>query len=128
MVRTLIKIVLTIAGNAIGLARCARAARRHVPRRRGFILAVLIFTVAELILEPLDREDRARSMPRRCGWSPSLVTTFLALLVTDLVSDGLEIEGALTWVLATVIVWLSTLLAGVILVGLFLKDVADDRR
>ena len=58
----------------------------------------------------------------------SLVTTFLALLVTDLLSDGLDIEGALTWVLATVIVWLGTLLAGVILVRLFVKDARDDRR
>jgi hypothetical protein len=40
----------------------------------------------------------------------ALVTTFAALLVTDLLSDGFEIEGALDWVLATVIVWLATML------------------
>ena len=52
MVRTLIKIVLTIAGNAIGLSS-RRAARRHGPQRRGFLIALLIFTVAELLIEPI---------------------------------------------------------------------------
>ncbi len=57
----------------------------------------------------------------------SLVTTFLALVVTDLVSDGLDIEGASTWLLATVIVWAGTLLAGVILLRLFVKERRDNR-
>jgi hypothetical protein len=49
------------------------------------------------------------------------------LLITDVVSDGLSIEGVGTWLLATVIVWLGTLLAGVILVRLFLEERRDER-
>ena len=37
------------------------------------------------------------------------------------VSDGLPISGALTWVLATVIVWVATLVAGMVLRALFVK-------
>ncbi len=55
----------------------------------------------------------------------SLVTTFLALLITALVSDGLKISGIVTWILATIIVWLATMIAGVILPKLFLRDAAD---
>ena len=55
------------------------------------------------------------------------MTTFLALLITDLLSDGLSIEGASTWLLATVIVWLGTLLAGVILLRLFVDERRDER-
>ena len=127
MVRTLIKVALTIAGNAIGLLVAAALLDDVTLDGAAFILAVVIFTIAELILEPLI-EKTVLEHAERLRMLSSLVTTFLALLVTDLLSDGLDIEGALTWVLATVIVWLGTLLAGVILVRLFVKDVRDDRR
>src|SRR6188508_584539 len=126
MVRTLIKVALTIAGNAIGLLVAAALLDDVTLDGAAFILAVVIFTVAELILEPLI-EKTVLEHAERLRMLSSLVTTFLALLVTDLLSDGLDIEGALTWVLATVIVWLGTLLAGVILVRLFVKDARDDR-
>ena len=127
MVRTLIKVALTIAGNAIGLLVAAALLDDVTLDGAAFILAVVIFTIAELILEPLI-EKTVLEHAERLRMLSSLVTTFLALLVTDLLSDGLDIEGALTWVLATVIVWLGTLLAGVILVRLFVKDVREDRR
>jgi hypothetical protein len=57
----------------------------------------------------------------------SLITTFLALLITELVSDGLNITGSVTWVLATLIVWASTALATLILVRMFVKNVRDNR-
>ncbi len=44
-----------------------------------------------------------------------LIATFISLLITDLVSDGLSIEGASTWLWATLIVWLGTMLAAFIL-------------
>ncbi len=34
---------------------------------------------------------------------------FVTLLVTDLVSDGLDVEGIGTWIVASVIVWLGGL-------------------
>jgi len=127
MVRTLIKVGLTIAGNAIGLLVAAVLLDDVNLDGAAFILAVVIFTVAELILEPLI-EKMVTEHAERLRIFTSLVTTFLALLVTDLISDGLDIEGATTWLLATVIVWAGTLLAGVILLRLFLKDRRDDRR
>jgi uncharacterized membrane protein YvlD (DUF360 family) len=126
MVRTLIKVGLTIAGNAIGLLVAAVLLDDFHLSGAAFILAVIIFTVAELILEPFI-EKMVTEHAERLRILSSLVTTFLALLVTDLLSDGLDIEGAGTWVLATVIVWLGTLLAGVILLRLFLDDRRDER-
>ena len=127
MVRTLIKVGLTIAGNAIGLIVAAVLLDDVHLDGAAFILAVVIFTVAELILEPLI-EKMVTEHAERLRIFTSLVTTFLALLVTDLISDGLDIEGATTWLLATVIVWAGALLAGVILVRLFVKERRDNRR
>jgi putative membrane protein len=47
-------------------------------------------------------------------WIAGLATTFLALLLTDIFSDGLSISGAWTWVGGTVVVWLGTLVYDVI--------------
>ena len=58
----------------------------------------------------------------------ALVATFVGLVVTTLVSDGLSISGALTWVLATVIVWAAALVAGLILPALFVKKAATNAR
>lgn len=44
-----------------------------------------------------------------------LIGAFIALLVTDLVSDNLTIEGFSTWVVATLIVWLGMVLANLLL-------------
>ena len=126
MVRTLIKIALTIAGNAIGLLVASVLLDDVDLNASGFLIALLIFTVAELLIEPIV-EKVFTTHAEKLRMLTSLVTTFLALLVTDVVSDGLSIEGAWTWVLATVIVWIGTLLAGVILVRMFLADRRDER-
>ena len=126
MIRTLIKVGLTIAGNAIGLLVAAALLDDVKLSGAAFILAVIIFTVAELILEPFI-EKMVTEHAERLRIFTSLVTTFLALVVTDLLSDGLSIEGASTWLLATVIVWLGTLLAGVILLRLFVDERRDER-
>src|SRR6187455_1809969 len=102
MVRTLIKIGLTIAGNAIGLLVVWLLLDDVHLEFSGFILALLIFTVAELILEPII-DKLITKHAEKLRFITALVTTFLALLITDVISDGLDIEGAGTWILATVI-------------------------
>ena len=66
------------------------------------------------------------SRSRRVG--VALIATFIALVVTDLLSDGFTINGVGTWIAATVIVWVSALLAAFILPFLGLKKYLDERR
>ena len=53
-------------------------------------------------------------------------------MITDLVSDGLTIRGATTWILATLIVWLATMLASILLPVILVKagveSLRDDKR
>ncbi len=123
MRRGLIRVVLALAGNALGLwiASLLLSDDMHV-KGTAFVLAVLLFTAATVVLEPFVRKMATDHLSAFESLS-TLVTTFLALLVAELVSDGLEISGVVTWVLATVIVWLLTLLFQVVLSRLFVKDV-----
>jgi hypothetical protein len=71
--------------------------------------------------------QRNRSTSAAVG-GVALISTFAALVVTDLLSDGLDISGVGTWIAATVIVWLAALLAVFILPFLGLKTYLDERR
>lgn len=92
---------------------------------QSFIVAVAIFTVVEVIAQPLITSIAVRSAPALRG-SVALVTTFVGLVVTDFIADGLRIQGASTWVLATIIVWLGALVAALILPILLVKRALDD--
>jgi hypothetical protein len=70
---------------------------------------------------------RGRSNSAAVG-GVALISTFAALVITDLFSDGLDISGVETWIGATVVVWLASLLAVFILPFLGLKKYLDDRR
>jgi putative membrane protein len=127
MVRSLIKVALAIAGNALGLLIADVLLDRMSLSASGFIVAVLVFTVIEVIAQPLVTK-LARSRAEALEGGSALVSTLVALVLTALITDGLDISGIGTWLLATIIVWIVTLLAGVILPIFFLKDADSDKR
>lgn len=127
MVRFLLSIVFHLLANALGLIVAAAVLDDMTIDGAAFILALLIFTVVEVIAQPLLRRIAVRHVEPLLG-GVALVTTYLGLLVTDIVSDGLTIEGVSTWLLATVIVWVCAMLAGILLPAIFLKKAVDDNR
>ena len=44
-----------------------------------------------------------------------LTLILVVLVLTSLFTGGLEISGIMTWVLAPLVIWLTTILAGVVL-------------
>lgn len=123
MIRTLIRIGLSLAGNAIGLLVAAIILDDMSLSGAAFLIAVVIFTALTAVLQPLVSKVAEKNAPALQSGS-ALITTFLALVLTALISDGLDIDGAVTWILATVLVWLLTVIAGVVLAKLVLKDTA----
>ncbi len=92
-----------------------------------FPLVALIYTVIAMIAQPgIEKllEDR--------GWWAStavgLLAAFVALLVTDLITDDLEISGIGTWIMATVIVWIAGVLANLLLGRWLYRRIAGDER
>jgi putative membrane protein len=108
------RVGLSLVGNAIGLLVAALVLDEMSIDGAAFVIAVLLFTVLTAVIEPLVNKVTERSAPAFRGGS-ALLTTLLALIVTTLVSDGLAISGLSTWIIATVLVWLLTVVAGVLL-------------
>jgi len=128
MIRLLLRTVLALLGNALGLWVASLVLGDDMSiSGTAFVVAVVIFTVLTAVLQPLVTKIAVQNAPALQG-SSALVTTFLGLVLTALISDGLKIDGALTWVLATVIVWLGSLLAGVVLPMFLFKEQLAEKR
>jgi putative membrane protein len=126
VIRLLIRIGVALLGAAIGFIVAAAVLDDMTLDGAAFLIAVGIFVVLTAVLEPFIEKIGDEHLSLISTFS-SLITTFLALLITELVSDGLNITGSVTWVLATLIVWASTALATLILVRMFVKNVRDNR-
>jgi uncharacterized membrane protein YvlD (DUF360 family) len=128
VIRLIVRTLVAVAANAIGLLVAAAVLDGFRLNASGFVLAVIIFTVVFALMQPF-LISQMRGRAGRALGGVALIATFLALLITDLISDGLNIEGVGTWIAATVIVWLAAVLAAFILPFLGLKKyLEDDRR
>jgi putative membrane protein len=127
VIRLLISAGIRLLANTIGLLVATAVLDGMTIDAASFVMAVLIFTVVEVVFEPMLRQMAMKSAQALMG-SVSLIITFVGLLVTELVSDGLQITGLSTWVLATIIVWLAALIAGLILPLILVKRAVSDRR
>lgn len=118
MIRLLIGFGIQLLANALGLLVASYVLEDVTVSGTAFVVAVLIFTVVYALAQPfLTQLAISKASALRGG--VALVSTLLGLVVTSLVSDGLSIEGATTWIEATVIVWVVSLL-GVLLLPLVL--------
>lgn len=123
MIRLLIRAFIAVIANAVGLIVAAIVLDGVDLDFTGFIVALVVFTIVFALMQPF-----LAAQFRRVSALAALFATFIALLVTDLISDGLDISGLGTWVTATVIVWLAALLASIILPFLGFKKFLENRR
>ena len=130
MIRFLASVALHLLANAAGLLIASHVLPGFHIEVLGFVVSVLLFTAVEVLLGPFVLKMAVQYAPALRG-GIALVTTFLGLLVTTWLTDGLRIEGITTWVLAPLIVWLCVLLAAILLPMVLFKNVlaeARDRR
>ena len=127
MIRFLVRTLIALVANAIGLIVAAVVLDDVRLNVASFVVAVVIFTAVFVLLQPFLAVQLRRMGPGMLG-AVSLIATLVSLIVTDLLTDGLSISGVLTWILAALIVWLVALVATLLLPFLGLKKYLDERR
>ena len=127
MLRFLAAVVLRLLANAAGLAIAAWLLEGFTVTAAAFITVVVIFTVIEVVLDPLVLKLSIQYAPVLRG-GVALVTTLVGLIVVTIVSDGLQIEGLTAWVVGTMIVWLGGVLAALILPLFLFKKTMSGRK
>lgn len=127
MLRLLAQLTLSLLANALGLFVANLLLDQLSIDALAFIAAAAIFSLATTILGPLITKIALTNAPYLVG-STALVTTFVGLVVTRLTSNGILIDGLNTWVLATLIVWLFSLIGSVLLPLVLFKKVLEKNK
>jgi uncharacterized membrane protein YvlD (DUF360 family) len=127
VIRLVVRTLIALAGNAIGLIAAAGLLDGVDIDATSFLVAVVIFTVVFAIIQPFLAVQLRRAGSAALG-GVALIATLVSLIITDLVSDGFSISGVGNWIAATVVVWVVSLLAVFILPFLGLKKYLEERR
>lgn len=112
--RIIASIVVSLVTSAVALLVASALLDGFTISAAMFPVVVVIFAVILLVARAATEtmiDKNAHVLSSFVG----LIAAFIALLITDLVSDNLNIEGLGTWVAATIIVWLGMVLANLLL-------------
>jgi hypothetical protein len=129
MIRFLIRAAIFLVTAALGLWIASLILPGFVLTWEGFFISIVVFALAQSLLAPfIFNVARKYASPLLGGIG--LVSTFVALLIATLFTGGLQITGAVAWIVGTLIVWLVTALGGWLLPVIFLKEKINgsDRR
>jgi hypothetical protein len=127
VIRFLISAVIFLGAAAIGLLVANAALDDMSVDATSFVIVVVVFAALQGVLQPFVAKMARQYAPPLLG-GIGLVTTFVALLVTSLINDGLQITGAETWIFASLIVWIVTMIATLLLPLIFVKRRVGERK
>ncbi|MGB3482264.1 MAG: phage holin family protein [Mycobacterium sp.] len=121
MIKLLLRLAVFLGSAALGLLAAAWLVPGVSVSVWGFVAAVVIFAVAQAVLAPVFGKLATRYASALLS-GIGLVSTLAALILASLLTSGLVIRGIGSWIAATVVVWLVTALATLLLPKLVLKD------
>ena len=127
MIRLLVRLLIAFVSNGVGLIVGALVLDGMKLNATGFVVSVVIYTILFALLQPF-LVSMLRRSPGPVLGGVALIATLVSLVVTTIVTDGLSIHGIGTWIAATVIVWLASVLAAFILPFLGLRKFLEERR
>lgn len=128
VIRLLVRTLIFLGSAALGLVVAAQLLDDVEVTASGFITVVLIYAVIQSIISPFLARFAAKNATAFLG-GVGLVATFVALVAATALGDSLTITGGVvTWISATVIVWLVTALATLLLPFALLKAGVESAR
>ncbi|MFC3612229.1 hypothetical protein ACFORG_00530 [Lutimaribacter marinistellae] len=126
MSRRLLSAAALLIGNAVGLLLASLLLEGFTIAPLSFIVVVAIFTLVQVIAEPLLSRVSDRQVPAMKG-GIALVVTFVGLLLTDVITTGLTIGGVANLLAATLLVWLGALIAAVLIPIFLFKELREKK-
>lgn len=126
MYRTMLSIAAVLAGNAIGLLLAALLLDGFSIAPLSFIFVVAIFSLIQVVARPLINKLSEKNLPALQG-GVALVVIFVGLLVTEMLTSGLVIGGVTNLLLATLLVWIGALIAGIVLPIYVFKELRENK-
>lgn len=126
MKKTLITAALYLAANAIGLLAATLLVSGFTVDFLSFVIVVVVFSVILVVLRPLI-EKLAKDKVAALQGGIALITTYVGLFATNLLLPGLSTGGMINLLIATLVVWLGTMIASIILPSLLGQSTAKPK-
>lgn len=123
MVRFLISTLAYLCANAVGLLLSVVLLPGFVVDPLSFVVAVAIFSLIQTVLGPFIAKLSLKNFPQLMG-GIALVTIFVGLFLTDILMNGMSIGGIANWLAATLLVWIGSLVASILLPLYVFKQLA----
>ena len=130
MIRFLIRLVIYFVSAFIGIvaADIILGDNFTVSGWIAYLWVAGIFAIIQAILSPLIASMVERGASAFSG-GVGIVSSFVALLITNIASSSLTVSGgAVTWILAAVIIWIFGAIAAFILPFFLVKRAVNERR
>jgi hypothetical protein len=106
--------VVSLSSWAAGLVVAAWIVPGVTLSEPGFVVATVIFTVSQAVASRWILNSSYRCAPLFLGGT-GLALTIAALILASVLTYGLTIEGAESWLATTVVVWLVTTIGAITL-------------
>ncbi len=127
MVRLIVNAAIYLGSAALGLFITSLILEDFKVTVSGLIVSAVIFAILQSILGPFILKMTHKYASALTG-GVGLLSTFVALLLTTLLTTGLTISGLSTWIAGVVIVWLVTALATWLLPLVLLREAVQNRK
>ncbi|MCA0922590.1 phage holin family protein [Pseudooceanicola nanhaiensis] len=127
MVKLALSAAAYLIANAVGLLLATALLSGFQIDPLSFIIVVVAFSIIQAVLGPLVTKMSLKHLPQLMG-GVALVTVFIGLFVTDLLLEGMVIGGIANWLAATLLVWLGSLVATILIPVYVFKQLAEEKK
>ena len=124
MSRMLMSTLMYLTANAVGLLLAVILLPGFKAGAIAFVVAVLIFSLVQGLSRPIITRLSEKRVPQLMG-GVALITILVGLIITSLVVSGMEIGGISNLLAATLLVWLGSLVAEILLPTYVFKGLRD---
>ncbi|MGH2979175.1 MAG: hypothetical protein ACRDLQ_06010 [Solirubrobacterales bacterium] len=109
-----IRLGTSLAAIALGIILSAAFLDRFSVDTAGVVVASALFWIVHIVVQFLALRVLIRQPSVALAGLLALGSTVVALVIVNIVVDGITISGASTYVVATLIIWLTTVVGDVI--------------
>ena len=104
----------SLAGIAVGILVASAALSKFSIDVTALVEASLLFWLVHIVVQLIALRVLVRQPSIALAGLLALASTIIALIIVNAIVSGLSIDGAQTYVLATLIIWLTTSAADVV--------------
>jgi len=103
-----IRLATSLAGIAVGIVLSAALLSKFSIDATAVVVATLVFWIVHVVVQLLALRVLVRQASVALAGLLALGSTIVALIIVNIVVSGITIHGASTYVLATLIIWVTT--------------------